>query len=764
MRYQLPLLLVILAGCQAQSTQSTIYDSRVNDLIARMTLDEKVQQLRCVWQTFNVTANGVFDPAKADAVFANGIGEIGPMDMDAATEVAQRNAIQSYLIHHTRLGVPAIFHDEACHGFRDIGATSFPAPIGAACSWDPAMLEKAYTVAAAEMRARGVSAALCPVVDIDRDPRWGRTDETLGEDPYLNGKLSAAIVRGLQGTATGDIAPHHVAATLKHLTGHGQPEGGLNRSPGDVTLRELYDSHLVPFRIAIAEAKPAAVMPSYNEVNGVPSHANEWLLKDVLRGELGFEGVVVSDYSGIEYLSQVHDVASDTADAAREAITRGVDMNLPDGVAFTHLKELVESGKVPLSVVDNAVRRVLRLKIALSLWDAPYGDADLSVALPKEESSQSLAKQAARESIVLLKNSNRILPLTKDKTIAIIGPNANDARLGSYSGEPIYKVSIVQGVKSKMGDDSKVLYAEGCKIVTNLPDSSLKAWHDLSTPRYPTEAENKASIADAVEVAKKADIVILAIGEDEPLSRESWAANHLGDRASVDLPGAQNELADAIFALKKPVVVYLMNGRPLGIPKVVARADAVIEGWYMGQETGNAAADILFGDVNPSGKLTISVPRSVGQIPVYYDHKPNARLFPYVDESTEPLFPFGFGLSYTTFDYSAPAVSSAAMNRDGSVSVSATVTNSGTVAGDEIVEFYIHQKVSSVTRPVKELRGFQRIHLNPGESRTVAFPVDHQSLAFHDLQMNYSVEPGDFELMIGPSSATVKKVTLKVTE
>jgi beta-glucosidase len=606
--------------------------------------------------------------------------------------------------------------------------------------------------------------ALCPVVDINRDPRWGRTDETLGEDPYLNGTLSAAIVRGLQGTSTGEIAPHHVAATLKHLTGHGQPEGGLNRSPGDVTLRELYDSHLVPFRIAIAGAQPAAVMPSYNEVNGVPSHTNQWLLQDVLRGELGFKGLVVSDYSGIEYLVSAHEVAADLDDAARQSITRGVDINLPDGRAFANLKQLVENGKVPLAVVDAAVRRMLQLKLALNLWEDPYGDADQSIALPKEDSSQTLARKAAQESIVLLKNTNHLLPITKQNTLAVIGPNANEARLGSYSGDPPYKVTVLDGIKSKMGDNTKVLYSEGCKIISNLPDSSYKAWHDLSTPTFPTDAENKAAIADAVETARKADVIILVLGEVEPLSRESWAANHLGDRASLDLPGAQNDLADAIFSIGKPVIVYLMNGRPLGIPKIVDKADAVIEGWYMGQETGNAAADILFGDTNPSGKLTISVPRSVGQIPVYYDHKPGARLFPYADETTEPLFPFGFGLSYTTFDYSTPTLSSPTMKNDGAATVSATITNTGAIAGDEIVQFYIHQKVSSVTRPVKELRGFQRIHLAPGEKQTVTFPINRQTLAFHDLQMNYTVEPGDFEMMIGPSSAQVQKVTLHVTE
>jgi len=757
--------LAALIGCRVESPapQGAI-DSQVEALLARMTLTEKVQQLRCVQLGTRVRRNNVFDPAIAEPILKDGIGEIAPMDMDPRAEVPLRNAIQSYLLHNTRLGIPAIFHDEACHGFRDIGATSFPAPIGVACSWDPPMLEQIYTVAAAEMRARGVSQALCPVVDICRDPRWGRTDETLGEDPFLNGKLAAAIVRGLQGTDTGVIAPGHVAATLKHFAGHGQPEAGVNRAPGDIPLREMYDAHLVPFRIAIAEGHPAAIMPAYTEVNGVPAHGNAWLLHDVLRDEFHFPGLVVSDYTGVEYLASVHEVVADNAGAAALALNSGVDVNLPDGRAYANLESLVQQGRVPIATIDNAVRRVLRLKFALNLYNTPYGDADKSVELPTEASSQTLARRAATESIVLLKNRDSILPLAKDKTIAVIGPNADDARLGSYSGEPLYKVSILQGIRAKLGEAGHVLYAEGCKIVTNLPDSSLQAWQRATTPVFPTDQENRDSIAAAVTVARQADVILLVLGENEMFSREAWAANHLGDRSSLDLPGAQNDLADAIFALNKPVIVYLMNGRPLAVPQLVDRANAVLEGWYMGQETGNAAADILFGDANPSGKLTITIPRSVGQIPDYYDAKPSARLYNYVDETTRPLFPFGFGLSYTHFDYSQPVLSSPTMPLDGQVTVSATVSNSGAVAGDEIAEFFIHQKVSSVTRPVKELRGFKRIHLAPGESRAVSFTVNRDTLAFHDIQMNFTDEPGDIDLMIGPSSDLVKKTTLHVTQ
>jgi beta-glucosidase len=742
-------------------------DARVSDLLSRMTLEEKVQQLRGIWQNdAQMQTDGQFDPGKAAAFLSSGIGEVGPMDYEAEKEVALHNGIQKYLLEQTRLGIPALLHDEACHGFRSIGATSFPVPIGFACSWDAALIEQAYSVAGAEMRARGVDHALAPVVDICRDPRWGRTDETMGEDPFLNGKLGAAMVRGLQGSATGIVVEGHVAATLKHFAAHGTPEGGINRAPNDVPSRDMYDAQLVPFRIAIAEGHPAAVMPAYTEVNGVPAHNNVWLLQDVLRKEFNFRGLVVSDYSGVEYLSEVHAVATDLAESAAKALAAGVDVNLPKGEAYKNLPQLVRDRKVPRQLIDQAVARVLRLKFALGLFENPYGDAQRAKELASLESSKALALKAAQESIVLLKNRDRVLPLAKGKykTIAVIGPNAASARLGSYSGEPLYKVSILDGIKKKLGDGTNVVYSEGCKIITNLPESSLQAWVGSISPRFPSEDANRASIAAAVEAAKQADIIVLVIGENEVFTREAWAANHLGDRSSLDLPGAQNELAEAMFALGKPVIVYLMNGRPLAIPHIIDKADAVLEGWYMGQETGNAAADILFGDVNPSGKLTISVPRSAGQIPIFYDCKPSARIYNYIDESNKPLFPFGFGMSYTTFAYSNPTISAASMHKDGSATVSVNVSNTGQRAGDEIVQFYVHQKVGTVTRPIKELRGFQRITLAPGQSETVNFTVDKSALAFHDINMNYSVEPGDFELIIGPSSAELKKVTLHVTD
>jgi beta-glucosidase len=741
-------------------------ERRVADLLGRMTLDEKVMQLRGLGAPLKklIAATGELDLAQADAVLGLGVGELGPIRETPAREVASRNAIQKYLREKTRLGIPAIFHDEGCHGLLAPQATSFPIPIGLACSWDPELTERIYTVVAREMRARGIHHALTPVVDVCREPRWGRTEETLGEDPYLNGKLGAAMVRGLQGSATGEIGPDHVAATLKHLAGHGQPQGGRNTAPADVAPREFHDVHLVPFRMAIAEAKPATIMPSYNEVDAVPSHANSWMMQDVVRGDYKFDGVFASDYDGIDMLWQCHKLVPGRVEAAALAFRSGVELDFPEGACFKELKALVEQGVVPLSLVDAAVARVLRLKFALGLFENSYANAQQAEAMPKRPEARQLALEAARKSIVLLKNDKGILPLApgRYKRIALIGPNADQARLGSYSGEPLYQVTLLDGIRKRVGASCEILHARGCTLVSNLPASSFAAWWGLNDMKFPDAAQNRAEIAAAVEVAQKADLVILALGENEGIAREAWAAVHKGDRVGLELFGAQNELARAMFTLGKPVVVYLMNGKPLAIPELADKADAILEGWYMGQETGTAAAEVLFGDVNPSGKLTITFPRSTGQLPVYYNHKPSAFRYGYVDESSRPLFPFGFGLSYTTFDYSAPRLAPSAMTVDGTAKVTVTVTNTGKVAGDEIVQLYIRDPVSSATRPVKELKGFQRVSLKAGESRDVEFPLTGETLAFHGRDMKWMVEPGEFEVMTGRSSEDVKSTVLVV--
>jgi len=563
--------------------------------------------------------------------------------------------------------------------------------------------------------------------------------------------LSCAAVKGLQGTDTGKVAANHVAATLKHFWGHGQSEGGQNQGPSNYSIRVLRDYHLPPFRMCIQKVKPVAVMPSYNEVDGVPSHANKWLIKELLRKEMKFEGLVVSDYYGVDQLFNKHFVAEDAKDATRIGFNSGVQYEFPQANLFKHLPGLLKEGKIRLADIDNAVAQTLTLKFELGLFENPYVTIEHASKISKKPEHRAIALKAARESIVLLKN-DKLLPLKKGKykKIAVIGPCARNPYFGGYAGEPYKKTGLLDGIKEKAGKTAEILYAEGCKLTTNLTLSYFNWKYDDIV--FATREENLKLIKKAVNVAKKAEIIILALGENEHLCREAWAKNHIGDNMSMDLFGEQNELAAAILSLGKPVVLYLMNGRPLSINKLAAEVPAILEGWYMGQETGYAAADIIFGDVSPSGKLTITVPKSAGQLPMYYNHKPSAQFMDYISQDINPLYHFGFGLSYTKFKYGEPWLEHSAIKPDGSTYVSVKVTNTGKAAGDEIVQMYIRDKVSSVTRPVKELKGFQRISLKPGETKTVKLNITPETLAFHNLDMEYVVEPGEFEIMLGSSS------------
>jgi beta-glucosidase len=738
---------------------------RVKDLLSRMTLNEKTGQLMGLWNggVEDFKEEIFTDPVKMKGIFGNGCHSIHPAPFGIRETVELRNKIQKYLMEETRLGIPALFVDEGQHGMMRPNATVFPQAIGFACSWDPQLFEQVYGVVAHEMRSRGTHHALTPVIDICREPRWGRVEETYGEDPYLNAVLSCAAVIGLQGSGKGKVAKNHVAATLKHLVGHGQPEGGQNQGPANYSLRVLRDYHMPPFKICIEKAKPVAVMPSYNEVDGVPSHANAWLVKDVLRKEWGFKGMVVSDYYGVDQLFQKHCVAADGKDAACIAFNSGIQYELPQGNLYKHLPVLLKEGMIKIDDIDKAVAKVLRLKFELGLFENPYVDAANAVKISKKPEYKEIALKAARESIVLLKNNNLLpLPKNKYKKIAVIGPCAKDLFFGGYAGEPYEKVSILDGIKKKAGNKTEVLFAQGCRITTNTSTSYFNWKYDEI--EFAKREENLQLIKKAVEVARKAEIVILALGENEHLCREAWAKTHLGDNMTLGLFGEQNELAEAVLALKKPVVLYLMNGRPLSINKLAEEVPAIIEGWYMGQETGTAAADILFGDINPSGKLTITVPKSSGQLPMFYNHKPSAQFHDYLSQDIRPLFCFGYGLSYTRFTYGKPRLEKRKIRRKGSVKVSLNITNSGKIAGDEIVQMYIRDKVSSVTRPVKELKGFRRISLKPGERKKVTFHITPESLAFHDIDMKYKVEPGEFEIMVGSSSRDedLQKVTLMV--
>lgn len=737
---------------------------RANDLLARMSLEDKIYQLMAVLDgspdRFN--ADFVTNPSEMKRVFGKGVHSVQPFFEGLKETVESRNKIQKYLVEETKWGIPAIFVDEGQHGLMKPEATVFPMAIGLACSWNPNLFEQVYAVTAKEMRSRGAQWALSPVIDVCRDPRWGRVDETYGEDPYLNGVYAIAAVKGFQGTSTGTIAPNHVAATLKHFCGHGQPEGGLNQAPANYSERSLREFQFLPFKMVIEQAKPIAVMPSYNEIDGRPSHANSWLLKDVLRKEWGFGGLIISDWNAIDQLDTKHFVANDKKEATMLAFNAGIQYELPRRDYYNNLEALLSEGKIKLEDIDKAVLQLLKLKFELGLFDNPYTDVNAAIAVSKDLTSKQLALKAAQESIVLLKNENNLLPIKKGryKKIAVVGPCANDLFMGGYSGEPYEKVTLLQGIQNKVGNTAEVLFAQGCRITENLTISQFN-WRNEDIVFTPREVNLKL-IDEAVTIAQQADIIILAVGENEYICREAWSKSHIGDNMTLDLLGEQQELVEAMVATGKPVVVYLTNGRPLSVNYIQEKVPAIIEGWYMGQETGTAAADVLFGDVNPSGKLTITIPKSVGQLPLFYNHKPSARYINYVSLDVQPLYPFGYGLSYTTFAYDKLAFSSDKIKNGETVLVSIEITNTGKMKGDEIVQLYIRDKVSSVTRPVKELKDFKRLTLEAGETKTVQFTLDPSKLAFWDINMNYVVEPGEFEVMVGRSSVDLLSRTLLV--
>lgn len=748
-------------------------DERAEDLLARMTLEEKVAQMLCVWQqkpAALVDEQGRFDRAKADARFASGdgIGQVGrPSDAGGGLTARQMaettNDIQRFFVEHSRLGIPVIFHEECLHGHAAPEGTSFPQPIGLGATFDPELVERLYTMTAAEARARGTHQALTPVVDVAREPRWGRVEETFGEDPYLVARMGVAAVRGFQGDAS-FADKTRVIATLKHFAAHGQPESGTNCAPANVSMRILREVFLSTFKAAIQEGGALSVMAAYNEIDGIPAHANRWLLQDVLRREWGFQGFVVSDYFAIRELNERpdffgHHVAGDGREAAALAVAAGVDIELPDPDCYPHLVELVREGTVPESLIDERLRPMLRAKFRMGLFDDPYVDPAEAERTVRDPSHRDLALEAARKTITLLKNSRGALPIDPGaiRTIAVIGPNADRIMLGGYSGVPLHSSTVLQAIRDRVPAGVEVLYHEGCKITVG------GSWsQDEVTPSDPDE--DRRSIHEAAALAARADIVILAIGDNEQTSREAWALNHLGDRPDLDLVGRQNELVDAIAATGTPIVALLFSGRPASARTVVTKAAAILELWYLGQESGHAIADVLFGDVCPGGKLPITIPRSAGHVPAYYNFKPSARRG-YLFESADPLFAFGYGLSYTSFAFSGPRLDRAEIGIGESTRVCVDVTNTGPRRGDEVVQLYIRDVVSSVTRPVKELKGFRRILLEPGETATVAFDVTPGHLAFYDIDMVFRVEPGEFRLMVGSSSrdADLQTVTLRVS-
>ncbi len=744
---------------------------RVKDLLSRMTLEEKAAQMVCVWRgkaETLVDAEGNFDPRKAKAAFrhGHGIGQVGrPSDAgkgkNARGTAELTNAIQKFFIENSRLGIPVMFHEECLHGHAAIDATSFPQPIGLGATFDPELVESLFTMTALEARVRGTHQALTPVLDVAREPRWGRVEETYGEDPYLVSRMGIAAVRGFQGDrAFRDKT--RVMATLKHFAGHGQPESGTNCAPVNISERLFREVFLYPFAAAIKEAGAISVMASYHEIDGVPSHANRWLLRDVLRGEWGFEGFVVSDYYAITELNyrpevRGHAVAKDRKEACELAVAAGVNIELPEPDCYTYLCELVRKNALKEWQLDELVAPMLLWKFHMGLFDDPYVDPDQAERIVGCDSHRELALRAARETITLLKNDGGLAPLDprKLKSIAVIGPNAHRVLLGGYSSVPKYNVTVLEGIREKVGKQVEVLYSEGCKITLD------GSWNDDRViPSDPEE--DRRQIAEAVKVARQADVIVLALGGNELTSREAWSFSHLGDRASLNLIGRQEELMNALAATGKPIVAFLFNGRPIAIQPLERTVPVIFECWYLGQETGRAVADVLFGDFNPGGKLPITIPRSAGHLPAFYNYKPMARRG-YLFDDISPLYAFGYGLSYTSFAIRRVRLAKKSIERDATTRVLADVTNTGARAGSEVVQMYIRDRFSSVTRPVKELKGFRRVFLGPGETGTVEFAITPELLAFYDVRMKRIVEPGEFEIMVGNSSRDTDLQTVILT-
>ena len=706
-------------------------DARVADLIGRMTLEEKARQLDMyfgceLFLNADQRVTGSKTHAKPDAIFNPALAEasLGTLGAGSIHDLYPRarlyNEVQAWVIKSNRLGIPALFIEEGLHGYMDYDETVFPESINLAATWNPELARQTGAAIAAQARANGVAMILGPVLDVARDPRWGRLEEDFGEDPYLTGQLGLAYVKGMEGDSFD--TDHTVIAEPKHFAGHGSPEGGLNTSPVHAGEREVRSIMLKSFEPAVREGKVMGIMAAYHDIDGVPCTANPWLLNKILRDEWGFQGFVLSDLGAIRRLYDTHHVADSSTNAVLLALNSGVDMQFYD---FDHdvfqdaLVNGVKSGRLPEATLDRAVARVLRVKFLLGLFDHPFVDENLDPTVRRSQSSADLALESARQSMCLLKNENHLLPLKKDfQRIAVIGPNANTTRIGDYS-EAAHESSgegMFEQIKQAVSTNTEVSFADG----ENIPE--------------------------AVAVAGKADVVILGLGEWLKISGEGF------DRSDLNLPGQQEELLEAIVATGKPVVLVLQNGRPLSITWAAKNVPAILEAWYPGESGGKAIAETLFGDNNPTGRLPVTFPRSVGQLPDYYNHFPSKN-GQYVEGDSSPLFVFGYGLSYTTFQYDDLNITAPSAGSTNDVLVSCKITNTGDRAGDEVVQLYVRQETASVATPIKALKGFLRIHLQPEESRTVTFNLKQSDLAVWNANQEWQVEPGEYTVTVGKNSS-----------
>jgi beta-glucosidase len=725
---------LLMVSFFAAAQQETI-DQKVNALLKKMTIEEKIGQLNQYTGDNSATGPITINPNKQAEIKAGLVGSMLNIIGTKYTRQYQELAMQS------RLKIPLLFGQDVIHGYK----TTFPIPLAEAASWDLAAIELAARVAATEAAASGIHWTFAPMVDIGRDPRWGRVMEGAGEDTYLGSKIAYARVKGFQGNKLGDL--NSVMACVKHFAAYGAGVGGRDYNSVDMSERMLLETYLPPFKAAL-DAGAATFMNSFNDLNGIPATGNAHLQRDILKGKWNFQGFVVSDWGSIGEMV-AHGYSKDLKEAAYSAITAGSDMDMESNAYRYNLAELVKEGRVSIDLIDDAVKRILRKKFELGLFEDPYRYSDdkrAEKALSNPENRKA-ALDVAEKSIVLLKNENQILPLSKSvKTIAFIGPMVKEykANMGFWSVElpdvnyDKWVVSQWDGLQNKVGKNTKLLYAKGCEV----------------------DGDNKDGFAEAVATAKQADVVILSIGERRDMSGEAKS------RSDLHLPGVQEDLVKAIQATGKPVVVLVNAGRPLIFNWTADNVPAIVYTWWLGTEAGNAIANVLFGDYNPSGKLPMTFPREVGQVPIYYSHFSTGRpakdedsknyVSAYIDLKNSPKFPFGYGLSYTKFDYSGLKLSATKIKSNETIKISFQLSNVGKVAGEEVVQLYLKDKFGSVVRPVLELRDFQKVKLNAGESKTIEFTIDKEKLSFYNNKLEWVAEPGDFELMIGASSADIK--------
>lgn len=746
------LSVAVASHAQTYKDPNASIDERVEDLLGRMTLEEKIAQM-------NMNGMGEYRQ------LPHGAGVVESPFISVQEIARMSSETKRYARENTRLGIPPIQIGECLHGQLAMGATIFPQAIAQGSTWNPALVERMASVIALEASASGVDQALSPLFDLAREPRYGRTEECYGEDPYLVARMGVAFVEGMQGkaeyTRVHGIAPGKLMCTAKHFAGYSVPAGGINLAPSSLGEREMRTLHLYPFEKVVKEANVCAVMPSYNEVDGMPAHSNRWLLTDVLRGEWGFGGYVFTDYGGLSQLHNFHHVAADASEAAVMGINAGVDLEAARPDAYARLSDLVKAGKVKEEQIDAAVRRILRAKFMAGLFDKPYPDPERLSEVVHRPEHVALALEVAQESAVLLKNDSALLPLdaSKLKSLAVIGPNADQVQYGdyTYTRDNRSGVTILQGLRDRLGSRVQINYAKGCNITGS----------DRSGIAAAVEATSKSDVA--VVVLGETSVILsglgwgVGLGENEP--RDPFVSGEGYDLTSLDPPGVQRELLQAVCATGKPVVLVMVHGRPWSIDWEKDHVPAILEAWYPGEQGGNAIAGILLGEVNPSGRLNCSVPRSVGHLPVTYDYKPSARGInrepgtpekpgrDYVFSSPAPLFAFGHGLSYTTFEYSDLKIDNNESAK--TVKVSVNVRNTGSRDGKEVVQLYVNDRVSSVTTPQKMLKGFDKIELKAGEQKTVTFDLPYDELALWNASMQRVVEPGEFAVMIGRSAEDI---------